>query len=786
MKQIKLFAAILGLSISTLKAQTPLPTGEAFESFTTASSFTANASYPGSWTSNIGGTLTYATGQSGLAAKLDNAAPVSGTSEYVQVFTNDQMGVVSYYLKGWNTGGAWSGVFKLQESSNGTTWTDLTVFTGTLTSTTYSLSSTAYTNYTVTPNAASRYLRWIFDTKVTGNNVGLDQINIASAPLTSQEINVKQAGTTILSGGNSSLFNSAVGTSTTIAFTIENLGTVSPLTISSFALTGPAAADYTVSAPTAPSTVNASSNTALTILFNPSVAGTRSAVLTINNNDANESAYVINLNGIGGSFATQPSNQPTALSFSNIKSYRANAAFTSATGNPDGYLILKKQSSSVITDVPVDGVSYKIGDAIGGSKVIYSGNSTNIGLSNVYAGLSYQLAIFSYNGSGVYTNYLNTTPLTGGFTALATMQPALEYSSLNVTNPNFLSSLSAQIYPHTSVFYGNYDETMIKLFTARDTTAGQKVVTCVYSSENYVYNEPFDWSYMSREHSYCHNWMPTNPADGSGAAPNNVERKEYNDQHHLFPTNQNDVNAVRSNFPMGEVVTLQGSYLNCKYGSDANGHHIFEPRSVHKGDFARAIMYMATAYNGQNNASGVPQNWKLRNPISATIAYGQDQNILKKWHFQDLPDAYEISRNDFLDSLQGNRNPFIDSIRYACYIDFSNMTYIANPTYTTGVNFPCYVAASVGVKENAASHFEYILAPNPTSGEFYLMIDATVAEKFNLDITDISGRIVYNRTVDVANGFNNVVVNDLKLTGGVYFVNLNYKNEKITRKLIIQ
>jgi len=770
MKKIKLFAALMGLGLANANAQCPLPTGYNFENFISASSFTPCTT---GWSTNIGGTFTYATGQSGLAGKIDIAG------EYVQLFSNDQIGVVSYYLKGWNTGGAWSGTFKLQESVNGTAWTDLTVFANTL-------SSTAYVNYTVTPNPASRYLKWILSAKTTGNNVGIDEINIAAAPITAQEINVKQGGTTILSGGNSALFNSAVGTPTNVNFTIENLGSVSPLVINSFALTGAAAADYTVTAPTTPATVNAASNTALTISFNPSLPGTRSAVLTINNDDANESAYVINLNGIGGNLASPPTAQPSNLNFSNIKSYRASAAFSSASGSPDGYLILKKQSSSAITDVPVSGVAYMVGDAVGSSKVIYSGNGTNIGLSNIYAGLDYQLAIFSYNGSGAFTSYLTTSPLTGGFTALATMQPAMEYSSLNVTNPNFLTSLSAQIYPHQSTFYGNYDETMVKLFAARDTTGGQKVVTCVYSSENYVYAEPLIWGYMSREHSYCHQWMPTNPADGSAAAPNNVERKEYNDQHHLFPTNQDDVNAVRSNFPMGEIVTVQTTFMAAKRGQNSLGQTVFEPRASHKGDFARAVMYMATAYNGQNNAFGVPMNWKLKNPISGTIPYGQDQNILKKWHYQDLPDAWEISRNDFLDSLQGNRNPFIDSVRYACYIDFSNMTYIASPTYTTGVNFPCYVDASVGVRENAASHFEYILAPNPASGEFYLLIDATVAEKFNMDITDISGRIVYNRSVDVADGFNNIVVNDLKLKGGIYFVNLTYNNEKITRKLIIQ
>ena len=767
MKKITTLLPVLAFS-AMLQAQAPLPTQEGFTSF-------ASTSMQTGWSTNIGGTFTYGTGQAGVAAKLDNIAPASGSQEYVQVNTNDAMGVVSYYLKGWNTGGAWSGTFKLQESVLGTTWTDLTVFAN-------NLNSGAYVNYTVTPNSNSRYLRWFFDTKTSGNNVGLDEINITAAPVTAQEINVKQGTTTILTGGNSTLFNSAVGTATTINFIVENQGTVNTLSLTSFAISGAAAADYSVT--TTPNSIAPSSNMMITVSFTPSVAGTRSAVLTINNNDADEAAYVINLNGIGGSFASEPVSQATALTFSNIKSYRALASFAASTSNPAGCLILKKEGSSPITETPTDGMAYMVGDAIGSTKVISTSLATAIAMKNVYAGLTYQIAIFTYNGSGTFTNYNTTTPLLGNFSTLATMQPSTEYNTINVNNTSFLTDLSAKIYPHTAIFYGNYDETMTRLFEQRDTTAGQKVITCVYSSENYVFNEPLAWGVYSREHSYCHQWMPTNPADGSGASPNNVERKEYSDQHHLFPTNQDDVNAVRSNYPQGEVVTVQSSYGQSKRGQNNLGQTVFEPRAKHKGDFARAIMYMATAYNGQNNASGVAQNWKLKNPISGTIAYGQDQNILKKWHFQDLPDSYEISRNDFLDSLQGNRNPFIDSVRYACYIDFSNMTYVASPTYSTGANAPCYVA--VGLKENVATQFEYVLAPNPASNQFYLLIDAKVAEQFNLNITDITGRSVYAKPVEVTNGFNSITVTDLKLTAGIYFVNLSYKNEKITRKLIIE
>lgn len=760
MKTIKLFSLLCGLSIMTAKAQTALPTAWSFSSTT----------LPAFWTDVNANSTTYPVPYYSASGNTPPAYKFDGTGDKLTIFFSGNPGNLTYWIAGNSFAGS---TFLVEESTNGTAWTTLHSFTAI---------ASAYALITDVPNVATRYIRFNYSAKVTGN-VGLDDVNInAGAATPAQEINLKQGSTTIVTGG-SYMFSSPVGTTTPVTFSIENLGTVNILSITSATITGAAASEFTLT--TVPSSVAATSASNLVIDFNPTSTGTRTVTLTIGNNDSDENPYIINLTGLGGSYFTEPATQGTALAFSNIKSYRANASFAASTSAPTGYLILKKEGSSAITEVPIDGAQYMIGDAIGSTKVISTSSLTSFGINNIYAGKTYQIAVFAYNGYNSFINYKQTSPLLGGVTAIGSMQSPTKYTSLNVNNTNFLTSLSALIYPHTSTFYGNYDETMIRLFAQRDTTGGQKVVTCVYSSENYVYNEPFVWGHFSREHSYCHNWMPTNPADGSGTAPNNVERKEYNDQHHLFPTNQNDANAPRSNYPQGDIVgTPSTTYLACKAGNDINGNHVFEPRAQHKGDFARAIMYMATAYNGQNNAFGVVQNWKFRNPISSSIAYGQDQNLLKKWHFQDLPDSWEISRNDFLDSLQGNRNPFVDSVRYACYIDFSNMTYIASPTYSTGTNAPCYVA--VGIKENVATQFEYVLAPNPTSGEFYLLIDAKLTDKFSLAITDIAGRIVYTKPVDVINGFNSITVNDLKLSGGVYFVNLTYKNEKITRKLIIQ
>ncbi|MCZ8285076.1 MAG: T9SS type A sorting domain-containing protein [Bacteroidia bacterium] len=116
------------------------------------------------------------------------------------------------------------------------------------------------------------------------------------------------------------------------------------------------------------------------------------------------------------------------------------------------------------------------------------------------------------------------------------------------------------------------------------------------------------------------------------------------------------------------------------------------------------------------------------------------------------------------------------------------MTYIASPTYTTavGIGSYCYVASSVGINESTPANFEYVLAPNPTTGDFKLMIESNVNDQFEMTITDITGRLVHAEKLQITNGFNDLSFTGLKLNGGVYFVNLNFKDQQSTRKLIIQ
>jgi hypothetical protein len=592
--------------------------------------------------------------------------------------------------------------------------------------------SAVYTQYTDNPQANTRYIKFRYTTKVSGN-IGLDDVNIDAAPAgTDQEINVKFMTNTVLPG-NTVAFNSPVSTPLVLNFDIENLGTSTTLNITNATITGPQAADYVLG--TYPSTVAAGATGTVPVTFTPSAAGNRNAVLTIYSDDADEAVYNINLYGIGGNFATEPTAQPTNLSFSSVKSYRLTGSFTPSTA--EGFIVLRKKGSA-ITGIPADGTAYQRGDIVGDAQVVFSGNQSSFTPNNIVASSNYYFAVFAYNGNSIYTNYLTTSPLTGNVSSLGSMQPAGYYSGINTASPTFVSDLHALVNPHQMQFYSNYNTLMIGRFASRDTTMNRRVVTCVYSGENKIYSEPFDFTSnnFSREHTYCHSWMPTNPANSL---------PEYNDYHHLFPTNQNNANALRSNYPLGVVVTPQFTYLDCKFGLDANGREVFEPRDEHKGDAARAMMYEAICYT---TVSG--NNWGFPNPISSTINYGQDQAILKQWNLADLPDSWEISRNDFLDSLQGNRNPFVDNPNYACFINFTNVSYES-------------LGCQAEIDEALLKGF--LVYPNPATSKLTLNVDATTISAYEIVSTD--GKLVKSGTCK-----NEVIVEIAidDLTKGAYLV----------------
>jgi len=681
-------------------AQTSLPTGWDFDQ-----------PQPAGWTEYLSvnpGNTRYTNGSVGAACKLD------GDGEYVEVYFSDVCGGVTYDLIG--QGNATNDIFTVQESADGNTWTTLREFNDAALT-----AASTWTTFTDVPQATSRHIRWYFTDKQSGRNVGLDEISlIPQVPTNAQEIAISASGTPVVTNSTYVIGNSP---QTTFTIANDNLPSGSALNITSAQITGPNAAEFTLSNLSTPTSINAASSIDFEVNFSTLATGSRFATLTILNDDANgdETTFVINLYGIGGDYATEPVAQPTDMNFSNVTSFGYNVAFSDASTVPENYIVLRSVGSAVpMADYPVDGTTYVKGDYINQTQVVHVGPAESFRPKYVVAGTDYHFAAFSVNGPEGFENYLTQSPLTAMVTTSGPMIGNY-YNGIDPDQPSFMTDLQTRISQnYDQVYYSNYAPVMIEKFASRDTVNGQSVVTCVYSGYQHVYTGAFFYDVLSREHSWPHSWMPTYP---------DQEGMEYSDLHNLFPAHQDNANAVRSNRPFGEVVNPVSTFLDARYGNNAEGQLVYEPRDQHKGDAARAIFYMAAKWNGTGGS------WALPDPIDFIVQYGQDQDVLKQWHWQDPPDAWEIARNDFIESEQGNRNPFIDSVNWVCYIDFENMTYLPGPS------FPCTTTPD-GIKENLRGEFS--LSPNPTNGNVVLRTDMPEARRLSVEILDVAGRTVHS------------------------------------------
>ncbi|RNC87213.1 MAG: T9SS C-terminal target domain-containing protein [Winogradskyella sp.] len=80
---------------------------------------------------------------------------------------------------------------------------------------------------------------------------------------------------------------------------------------------------------------------------------------------------------------------------------------------------------------------------------------------------------------------------------------------------------------------------------------------------------------------------------------------------------------------------------------------------------------------------------------------------------------------------------------------------------------------------------DFALYPNPNSGDFNLEFNSGSGKDINIDVYDISGKLVYNRSFDPTSRFNEQI--SLKnVSSGIYIMKVNDSDKTVTRKLIIE
>lgn len=169
-----------------------------------------------------------------------------------------------------------------------------------------------------------------------------------------------------------------------------------------------------------------------------------------------------------------------------------------------------------------------------------------------------------------------------------------------------------------------YDGARDQMYGNLDNVNGD--VTCVYTGRVATFNTRAgaNSNNFNCEHTFPQSFF-------SQAVP------MRSDIHHLFSTDVT-ANSQRGNLPFG-VVTGTPSWQN---GGSKLGGGVFEPRDLHKGSAARALMYFVVRYQDYGGF------------------FAPQETILRQWHDLFPPTTSDSTRNAGIFALQGNRNPFID------------------------------------------------------------------------------------------------------------------------------
>lgn len=191
-----------------------------------------------------------------------------------------------------------------------------------------------------------------------------------------------------------------------------------------------------------------------------------------------------------------------------------------------------------------------------------------------------------------------------------------------VTNPSTLRSVLGGLVAGQTC--GSYSLARIDLFTFVDVDQGE--ATCVYTGVSVpVPSGPPDPTVMNVEHTWPR-------SQGASAPPAEC------DLHHLFPTDAG-ANGERASLPFGVVSSVDWQQGGSKRGDDASGAQVFEPRADHKGNVARAMLYMSIRHGFAMSASQLSQ--------------------FKAWHAADPVDQDELRRSLMIGEVQGAANPLV-------------------------------------------------------------------------------------------------------------------------------
>jgi hypothetical protein len=284
--------------------------------------------------------------------------------------------------------------------------------------------------------------------------------NLVASP----EIGVYRGAAALASGSGTYTFSPSVNvgsSSAAVTFTVENTGNLALFLTGTpkVAISGHTS-DFTINETGTLSNVPATTGTTtFTIAFNPTTAGTRTAVISIDNDDSDENPYTFTVTGTGVAITPTLSVSPTSYAFGTL---------TNGTTNNTSYVVTASNLTAGVS-VSSNNTQYTVSSAVGGPfastaslgtsggtvyvRFIPTGGAANVTISNTSTTAS---ANYTATGTGIpvcvapnQATSLNLTPAANSVDGTFTAASGGASAYLVVASTS--STLSAA--PSTGVLY---------------------------------------------------------------------------------------------------------------------------------------------------------------------------------------------------------------------------------------------------------------------------------------------------------------------------------------------
>lgn len=251
--------------------------------------------------------------------------------------------------------------------------------------------------------------------------------------------------------------------------------------------------------------------------------------------------------------------------------------------------------------------------------------------------------------------------------------------------------------------------------------------------------------------------------DGTNEAQYSVNKTAYPDQNYIY------YNVANNTFLNNEPTTLPGwDLLFTKYADSAANP--MDPTQVimhlSSGVLSNPTVQVAQVDNVSDSSTFV--DWWNQTYSTDINAIGYDW---KTFNMTSYTYEYAQGRVYFVKSNAGN---------------IWKLIFLGYNSQTGEIQFSKEMISTAGLNTLTKDAANVVVYPNPASTTVSLILDNEDASSVNVTIQNMQGQVVYQNQLSGKNNFEVKNISVAGLESGVYFVNVETAQNKITKKLVIK